>query len=89
MGSDFNMVLNELDRYPQLIRKKCGSSEKFKKLLNRLNVEDLWRIFNPNTQVFTYKATNNISGAKKKLTTLNRPHLLYKLLTEGVITKIY
>ena len=41
MGGDFNMVLNELDRYPQLMRKKCASSEKFKKLLNRLNVENL------------------------------------------------
>ena len=64
MGGDFNMVLNELDRYPQLMRKKCASSEKFKKLLNRLNVEDLWRVFNPNAQEFTYKATNNISYAR-------------------------
>ena len=44
MAGDFNMVLNELDRYPQLMRKKCALSEKFKKLLNRLNVEDLWRV---------------------------------------------
>ena len=55
---------NEIDSYPKIYRKACGSSQSLKCLLNNLEIEDMWRTFNTNKEEFTYKSTNNITHAR-------------------------
>ena len=63
-GGDFNMVLDEADRYPKLYRKTCGSSQSLKSLLNRFDLEDMWRTFNTDKEEYTYKSTNNVTHSR-------------------------
>ena len=58
MGGDFNLTLDDNDRFPDVHRKSCKSKHSFLTLLHTLNLEDIWRVLNPSSRVFSFRSSN-------------------------------
>lgn len=84
-GGDFNMVTNHIDKESPT-RRICPSQNELLQLLDFLNVEDTWRILNPDKKSFTYaKFTGHRSRLDRVYTSKwARPFIYTNYLFTGI-----
>ena len=68
---DFNTTLEKLDRSSKTTQKDCPSHTSLRQLINKFNLEDVWRKKNPKTECYTHyhAATNTSSRIDRVYTT--------------------